>query len=345
MPNVSKLATSPVLRRVLLVAMAVALLSYPWLVPNSYLRYAGVLVIMYAVLSTSWNLVGGFTGYVSLGHAAFFGLGAYGTGLGVVRLDLGHIPALLLSALGVMAFAVVAGLAAVRVRGSSFVIVSIAMVTMLSLIVQDARDITGGSSGLRVPPLSETLDRTDNHLLFYNLFVVLLALVLLTWWAIGRSRFGAGLKAIREDEDKAEALGVPTMAYKVAIFTLSAGFTALAGGLYGMWFGNLDPIFVFSIILGATMVLMALLGGVRHLFGPLLGALIVAPANEYFLIAFGESQLHIVLSGLVLAVVVLFMPDGVIPAVQKLYRRFQPAAASIREQSQAELHEREGAKT
>lgn len=346
MPNDSERAGRPwwsgrLLLRVALVAAAVALLAYPWLVPNSYLRYAGVLVIMYAALSTSWNLVGGFTGYVSLGHAAFFGLGAYATGLGVVRLGLDHVVALVLSALLTMVFAVVVGLAAVRVRGSSFVIVSIALVTMMSLIAQDARGLTGGSSGLRVPPISESLDRSGNHLLFFNLFLALLAVVLLTWRFIDRSRFGAGLKAIREDEDKAESLGVPTTAYKVAIFALSAGFTAIAGGLYGMWFGNLDPIFLFSIIVGVNMVLMALLGGVRHLFGPLLGALIVAPANEYFLTRFGESQLHIVLSGAILAVVVLFMPDGIIPAVRALLRRFRPEAASIREQTQAQLHDQQ----
>ena len=322
-----------------MVAAAAALLSYPWLAPNSYLRYAGVLTVMYAVLSTSWNLVGGFTGYVSLGHAAFFGLGAYGAGLAVTDLDLPHAVALALSTVGTVMFAAVVGLAAVRVRGASFVIVSIALVAMMSLIAQEARELTGGSSGLRVPPLSESLDRTTNHVLFFNLFAAVLALALLTWWFVDRSRFGAGLKAIREDEDKAEALGVPTTAYKVTIFALSAGFTGLVGGLYGIWFGNLDPIFVFSVILGANMVLMALFGGVRHLFGPTLGALVIAPASEYFLTNHGETQLHIVLSGALLAVVVLFMPDGIIPAARSQLQRYGPAAASIREETQAELRE------
>jgi branched-chain amino acid transport system permease protein len=326
------------------VVAAAALLSYPWWAPNSYLKYAGVLAVMYALLSTSWNLVGGFTGYVSLGHAAFFGVGAYGTGLLVIDGGLPHVVALALTAVGVVIFAAVVGLAAVRARGASFVIVSIALVTMLSLIAQDARGLTGGSSGLRVPPLSEDLDRASNHVLFFYLFAALLVLALLTWWFIDRSRFGAGLKAIREDEDKAEALGVPTMAYKVAIFALSAGFTGVAGGLYGIWFGNLDPIFVFSIILGANMVLMALFGGVRHLFGPTLGALIIAPASEYFLTNHGETQLHIVLSGVLLGGVVLFMPDGIIPAVRSLLRRYGPTASSIQEQTQAELRERQEAK-
>jgi branched-chain amino acid transport system permease protein len=319
------------------VAGAAALLAYPWLAPNSYMRYAGVLTVMYAALATSWNLVGGFTGYVSLGHAAFFGLGAYGTALGVTDLDLPHAAALALSAAGTVVFAAIVGWAAVRVRGASFVIVSVALVAMMSLIAQEARSLTGGSSGLRVPPLSEDLDRTANHVLFFHLFAAVLALALVTWWFVDRSRFGAGLKAIREDEDKAAALGVPTTAYKVAIFAVSAGFASLAGGLYGVWFGNLDPVFVFSVILGVNMVLMALFGGVRHLFGPVVGALVIAPAGEYFLTNHGETQLHIVLSGALLAVVVLFMPDGVIPAVRSLLGRFGPAAASIREETQADL--------
>jgi branched-chain amino acid transport system permease protein len=337
--SVRRRSSGPLVTRILFAAGAILLLAYPWMVPTSYLRYAGVLVLMYAALSTSWSLVGGFTGYVSLGHAAFFGLGAYATGLGVTRLELNHFIALLLAAVGVVLFAVVIGLAAVRVRGSSFVIVSIALVAMLSLLAQQWRSLTGGSRGLRVPVLSESLSRTENHLLFYNLFAVLLALALLTWWFIDRSRFGAGLKAIREDEDKAEALGVPTTVYKVTAFALSAGFTALAGGLYGMWFRNLDPIFIFSIIIGVNMVLMALLGGVRNLLGPLLGALIVAPSAEYFLLRYGETQLHIVLSGAILAVVVLFMPDGIIPAIKKLFARFQPEAASIREESQEQMRD------
>ena len=341
MRRASELLARPATRRALTAVVAVPLLAYPWLVPNSYMRYAGVLTVMYAALSTSWNLVGGFTGYVSLGHAAFFGVGAYGTALAVTDLGLPHAAALALGAGGTVVFAVVVGLAAVRVRGASFVIVSIALVAMTSLIAQEARDLTGGSSGLRVPPWSEGLGRNANHALFFYLFAAVLALALTTWWFVDRSRFGAGLKAIREDEDKAEALGVPTTAYKVAVVALSAGFTGLAGGLYGIWFGNLDPIFVFSVILGANMVLMALLGGVRHLFGPLLGALIVAPAGEYFLTNHGETQLHVVLSGALLAVVVLFMPDGVIPALGALARRFGPAAASIREETQAELRDRQ----
>ncbi|WP_431911498.1 branched-chain amino acid ABC transporter permease [Nonomuraea jabiensis] len=298
-------------------------LAYPWLVPNYYLVYAGALTVMYAAMSTSWNLLGGFTGYVSLGHSAFFGLGAYGTGLLIVRLGVPWVTALLVSAVAVTVFAVFVGVAAVRVRGASFVIVSIALVSMMNLVVQGWRSLTGGSTGLQVPSPFPDLHRGQTHMVFFYLFLALLGLALLSWWYVSRSRFGAGLRAIREDEDKAESLGVPTGAYKVTAFALSALFVSLAGGLYAVWFGSLDPIFVFSILISSYMVLMSLLGGVRHLFGPLLGALIVAPAGEYFLIALGETQIHLTATGLVLVLVVLFMPDGILSRLTR--RRTGPS--------------------
>jgi len=183
---------------------------------------------------------------------------------------------------------------------------------------------------LRVPLIGD-LSRMQVHTLFFYMFALMLVLVMATWWFIDRSKLGMGLKAIREDEDKAQALGVPTNAYKITAFAISAGFTALGGGLYAAWFNALDPVFVFSIIIGANMVLMSLLGGVRHLLGPVLGAVIVVPATEYFLVQLGETQIHLVATGLLLAFVVLVMPDGIIPAIAALRRRRDPPASSIRE--------------
>jgi branched-chain amino acid transport system permease protein len=291
------------------------------------------------VLATSWNLVGGFTGYVSLGHSAFFGLGAYGTALLITRAQWHWSVALLASAALIAVFAAIVGVAAMRVRGASFVIVSIALVAMMNLLVQGWRSLTRGSMGLRVPIQFRELDRAQTHILFFYLFLALLALALFCWWYIDRSRFGMGLKAVREDEDKAESLGVPTAGFKVAAFALSALFVALAGGLYAVWFRSLDPIFMFSILIGSYMVLMSLLGGVRYLFGPLLGALIVAPAGEYFLVNLGETQIHLTATGLLLGIVVLFMPEGIIPAAAKLIGLRKPPEASIREET-AEDRER-----
>jgi branched-chain amino acid transport system permease protein len=218
--------------------------------------------------------------------------------------------------------------------------VSIALVLIMLLVSQSWVAVTNGSNGMRVPrPFGEDVLRPEQHERFFYLHVGLVATALLVWWLIDRSRFGTGLKAIREDEDKAQALGVPTFAYKLVVFVISAFFTALAGGMYALWFGFLDPIFQFSILVGAYMVLMSLLGGIRSLFGPVLGAVVVGYSLEYFKAQYGDTQFHLVALGVLLGLVVLFMPDGVLPALGSLVNRFSPQAASIREMTAGELVE------
>ncbi|MGM1064183.1 branched-chain amino acid ABC transporter permease [Saccharothrix sp. Mg75] len=329
-----------VLKAVGLVGLAAFLVAFPRLAPDPFVLSVGVVIISYAVLATAWNFVGGFTGYISLGHAAYSGLGGYATGLLVLRAGIDPWPALLLGGVVVAVLAVPVGVAALRARGASFVIVSIAVVLVLLLVFQSWGSVTGGSDGLRVPrPFGPDVLRPEQHQRFFHLHAVLLAVVLLCWWLIDRSRFGMGLKAIREDEDKARSLGVPTVRYKLAAFVVSAFFTALGGGLYALWFGFLDPVFQFSILVGANMVLMSLLGGVRSLFGPLVGAVVVGYATEFFKARYGDTQLHLVATGALLAVVVLFLPDGIIPALRGLVDRLRPARASIREITQEELAE------
>ncbi|WP_290513952.1 branched-chain amino acid ABC transporter permease [Aeromicrobium sp.] len=335
----SRITPTRALKTVTFVACAIALLTFPQWAANPYILSAGIVILNYAVLSTSWNFVGGFTGYISLGHAAWFGLGAYSTGLLITKADLPSFVAWAGAGIIVALLAVPVGFAALRVRGASFVIVSIALVLIMLLVFQSWSSFTGGSNGLIVPRPFPGLLRPEHHRVFFFLFLALLAVALLVWWIIDRSRFGLGLKAIREDEDKAEALGVPTYSYKLIVHVISAGFTGLGGGMYALWFGDLDPIFQFSILIGSYMVLMALLGGVRHLYGPLLGAVIVGGALEYFKLEFGDSQLHLVATGLLLAIVVLFMPDGIIPAGTRLLDRLRPEVSSIREMTAAELLE------
>jgi branched-chain amino acid transport system permease protein len=332
---------SRAIRLVALAAGAGLVLGFPAAMGDPYMLTVGISVLNYAVLATSWNFVGGFLGYISLGHGALAGLGAYATALLVTRAGLPSFVALPVAAALVAALAVPIGAAALRVRGASFVIVSIALVLILLLVFQSWASLTGGSVGLVVPRPFPELRRAEHHEVFYFLFAALLAAALAAWWLIDRSRFGLGLKAIREDEDKSEALGIPTFAFKLIAFVVSAAFTALAGGLYALWFGDLDPVFQFSVLSGSTMVLIALVGGVRHLFGPALGALIVGSALEYFKLEYGDTPLHLVATGLLLGAVVMFMPEGVIPALTGLFRRwFGPREASIREVTAGELRDR-----
>ncbi|WP_235585506.1 branched-chain amino acid ABC transporter permease [Serinicoccus chungangensis] len=323
------------------VVAVVLALMVPWLAPDAFILSVAVVIASYAAFAVGWNFVGGFTGYISLGHASYSGLGGYAVALLTTHTGINPWVALVLGAVAVALLAVPIGIASLRVRGASFVIVSIALVLILLLVFQSWASVTGGSEGLRVPrPFDNSVLRPEQHTRFYFLFLVLIGIALLVWWLIDRSQFGAGLKAIREDEDKAEALGVPTFRYKLVVFVISAFFTSLAGGLYALWFGNLDPVFQFSILTGSYMVLMSLFGGIRSLVGPVVGAVVVGYAMEVFKAQYGDSQFHLVALGLLLAVVVLFMPEGVVPALLGLVHRLRPAATSIREESAAQLLER-----
>lgn len=323
------------------VLLAIAILGFPFLGFNPFIMSVAVVIMSYACFATGWNFSGGFTGYMSLGHASFTGLGGYATALLIMRLDVPSWVALFLGAAIVAVLAIPIGFAALRVRGASYVIVTLALVLILLLVFQSWSSLTGGSNGLRIPrPFGPEVLRPEQHLRFYFIHAALLALMLVLWWAIDRSRFGAGLRAIREDEDKAQSLGIATFGYKLAVFCISAFFTALAGGLYALWFGFLDPIFQFSILIGSYMILMSLVGGIRSVFGPVLGAIVVGVGLEFFKAQYGDTQFHLVALGLLLVVVVLLMPEGIIPTVAQQLNKLRPTATSIREESAEELEER-----
>lgn len=317
--------------------VVLVMLLWPTISPNPYMTSAGVLILSYATFATAWSFMGSFTGYISLGHIAFYGLGAYGTALLVMHTPVPSFGAVVLAAVATAVIAIPVGFAALRLRGASFVIVTIALILVLQLVFQAWSTVTGGSDGLTVPRPFPDMLRPQHHETFYYIFLALLAVLLLAWTFINHSRFGSALKGIREDEDKASSLGSPIGSLKLTAFVLSAFGVGIVGGLYALWFGDLDPLYQFDVVLSVQIVLMALLGGLRFLFGPLLGALLVGAGQEYFLLSFGQSQFHLVATGLLLALVVLFLPDGVLTGFQQLISKFRPQSTSIREVSAEDL--------
>jgi branched-chain amino acid transport system permease protein len=337
--NVSK--TRRILTWGAVVAACSIAAAYPALAPNPYYRFVGTMTVMSAALAMAWNIMGGLTGYISLGHSAFFGIGAYFTGLTVVHYELPPFAMAAAAGLFVALVAIPIGYLALRTRDASFVIVTLALVYITGLLAQAWRGLTRGSLGLSLPRL-EGFGRDAIHVPFYFAFLLLLAVVVLVTWWIRRSRFGMGLNAVREDEDKAEMLGVNTDIYKLSAFVLSAAFVGIGGGIYAYWFSYLDPNFVFEIGIGVNMILMSLLGGVRSLLGPVLGAIIIVPSSEYLLAEFGASQLHLLATGLLLGIIVLVMPQGIIPAIEGVVKRFTGPAPSIRENQATPERERAG---
>lgn len=260
--------------------VVLVMLLWPTISPNPYMTSAGVLILSYATFATAWSFMGSFTGYISLGHIAFYGLGAYGTALIVMHTPVPSFGAVVLAAVGTAVIAIPVGFAALRLRGASFVIVTIALILVLQLVFQAWSTVTGGSDGLTVSRPFPDMLRPQHHETFYYIFLALLAVLLLAWTFINHSRFGSALEGIREDEDKASSLGSPIGSLKLVAFVLSAFGVGIVGGLYALWFGDLDPLYQFDVVLSVQIVLMALLGGLRFLFGPLRGRCWSAPVRS-----------------------------------------------------------------
>jgi len=293
-------------------ALAVLLLVGAPAVLSPFLIQFLINLFMLAALAESWNIIGGFTGYASFGNVAFFGIGAYTTG---VLLTVGGLPfALALPAAGLlaMAFGALIGLPILRLKGHYFAIATLGVAETTREIVYNLK-ITGGGTGLTMPITKSPLP------FFYLMLAILLAATLVNWW-LSASRFGYGLIAIREDEDAAAAMGINTALYKTVAFSLSGAFAGLAGGVFAYWITFIDPDGVFRVIMTIQMIIMAVFGGMGTVVGPLLGALVLASVSEVLstqLVSLAE-----LFNGLIVILVVLFMPRGLVDVIRK--REFSP---------------------
>ncbi len=276
---------------------------------------------MYAAMSVGWDIMGGYAGYVSLGHVGFFGLGSYVAGLLVVHFG---IPVFVSAPfVGLLAAVVGAGLGwiSLRARGTSFVVVTLTFTYVIQLFALNLRGITGGSSGLYLPLL--TLPSDMIILPFYYSMLVLLVVAILVSIAIRRSKFGLGLIAIREEEGKADGSGVNTSLYKILAFAISVSFAGAAGALHAQYLNYVDPDLAFELIITLNLVIMSLVGSRGTVWGPVLGAFILWPLQTYLIGLWPDlaGQVHLIALGVVLVLVVMFMPEGIITAIGDRRRR------------------------
>jgi branched-chain amino acid transport system permease protein len=208
---------------------------------------------------------------------------------------------------------------ALRTRAATFVIVTIAFMFMLQLLAENLVGLTGGGAGLGFPVPPWTGDYFNTP--YYYAMLALATLALGVSWRIRRSKFGLGLLAIRDDEDKALAVGVPTRAFKLTAFIVSAALVGMIGAVYGYYVTYIYPQFVVDPLIGISMVLMVFLGGLGTLSGPVLGALILEPAQLWLAYNFGASRLYLVLYAAVFLAVILVLPRGIVPSVTELVER------------------------
>lgn len=304
--------------RAWLVVAFIVLLVYPLVQHSQYYQHVMIMTMMAAVLASSWNILGGYAGYTSLGHAAFFGLGGYLVALAHNHLGWHPFISTWFLAFIVMGVALILGWISLRTQGSAFVVVTIAMVFIFRLVALNLSSITNGARGLTQPrPGWGGVQWSPEFIKipFHYIMLALLCLTIFVSWRIRQSKFGLGLIAIREDEGKAEAVGINTMLYKVLAFGISAYFMGVAGGIYSFFFTYIDPQFIFDVFTGVTMVLIAILGGRGTLWGPVLGAFIMEPLGNWVVGAFGGTQIHLAVFGGILLAVMLFMPQGILPTL------------------------------
>jgi ABC-type branched-subunit amino acid transport system ATPase component/ABC-type branched-subunit amino acid transport system permease subunit len=336
----AKAIRSPWTALAALVVIAVAV--YPILSDNLYYQNMFILSMVFAIGAVGLNIITGYAGYISLGQGAFIGLGAYTVGI-CVR-DLGGSPWVWVPVAGVLAGAVAAvlGVVAMRARGHSFVILTIAFLFLVQLLATNWDSLTNGTGGVTMPLPTWSPDY-QNWPFYYSLMGLLALSLLLSWW-IRRNKFGMGLIAIREDEDKAATVGVSTPTYKILAFVASAVFVGMAGGVYGYYIGFIDPLGMFNILLSVQIILSLLLGGRATLWGPVLGAFMIEWLNETSNNEFGGGNARLLIFGGLLVLVVMFLPRGVIPTADGWIERWRArgkAGLAGERLSDIDLRERE----
>jgi branched-chain amino acid transport system permease protein len=349
----------PTWKLVLFLAVVLACALVPGFVHNDYLMQVFFRIVLFAALGLAWNLVGGYAGQLSLGHVAFFGVGAYGFAIlstqgvpqGIAswifrRLHLppswldslasyslfrpwlgrGGFPlwvSVFLAAAVAMGFAAIIGRIAFRLRGPYFTLSTIAFAEVLRLGAANL-NATGGAIGLSTPPLFHAKTFLQVHQLstvqqFYLAAVVLAVFCFVINYATSKSRPGYYLMAIREDEETAAAVGIDNASYKLRALLISAFLTALGGALYASAFQYIVPDSALSIEISVQMAIITMLGGAGTLLGPVIGAILLLGASEVFKNRFQES--HLLIYGILIVVVVLFLPEGIVGGLRHLFRQ------------------------
>ncbi len=290
------------------------MLAPPLFTSNQFLLHLGITVLLWTLLGVSWNLLGGFAGQVSFGHATFFGVGAYTTMILYLRLGLAPWYGMVLGGLVAVAVSLPIGMICFRLRGPYFSLSTLAVAEIVRLVALNWEALTNGPVGLLITTLPRVAVggralNWESKIPFYYMIAALAALAMAATWRLSRARLGAYLLAIREDQDAAEAIGIDTVRAKVLTLALSAFFTGLAGGFYGLYFRYVDPDAVFPIALSVEMVFIAVVGGLATVIGPVIGAVFLTTLGELFRERFLVG--HLIFYGLFMMLVIRYLPEGI----------------------------------
>lgn len=302
-----------------LVAMVVLAALYP-LTLSAYIT-VGISVLLFTGWATSWNLLGGWAGQLSLGHASFVGLGAYIVAIGASQFGLAPWWSVLIAMVVAGVLALIWGKLTFGLRGPYFSLSTIAIAEIMRLVAINEGWLTGGASGVFIDTLPEPFgidlfDKTTQYYMALFYAAITIAITIL----ISTRRFGYQLKAVRDNEEAAMAAGIDPTVIKLKAFVLSGVLTALGGGIYGIFLSFIEPHIIFNLLLSIQIALTVIIGGRGTIWGPAAGAALLVISGEAFRTAFAQANLLVY--GVLILVVILVLPRGIVGEyVHKLVRR------------------------
>lgn len=299
-----------------------ALAVLPLVGLSSYAMHIVILSVMWAVAGMAWNILGGYCGQVSFGHAAFFGMGAYSAGLLAHHFGASPWWGFIVSLPVVAAVALLMGSLVLRLRGPYFVLATLAIGEVLRITCENLTYLTNGTLGIMIT--RTWVEKTP----YYYIILALAALTFLSVKLIAASRWGYYFVAVREDQDAAESMGIDTTRYKTIALTVSAAITGLAGAFYTNYMGYIDPQVVFSLgDISILIIMVVMVGGVATQWGPIVGAGIMVLLAEVIRSIPRLGTAHQTLFGILLIVIIIYLPNGLVGDFQKLRRIFGKGAA------------------
>jgi branched-chain amino acid transport system permease protein len=277
-----------------------------------------ILILMWGAVSGAWNVAGGYAGQVSLGHSAFFGIGAYSAALMATRWNASPWLGMLVGAVVATGAGLIIGYLSNRLKGPYFALATIAFSQVLLIVASRWRAFTAGSEGVPVPfrPGFWTLGFASKVSWVYLVLGLALAVYLVEVY-LERSRIGYRLAGVREDEDAAEALGIPSRRLKVMAVAASAALTSVCGTLWAQYVGFVDPFYVFSVDLSVRFALNTIIGGLGTAMGPFVGSILITSLETYLRAVFSDVRgglvgIYLIIYGCLLIVVVRFIPQGLV---------------------------------
>ena len=298
------------------------LIVLPLIVKNPFYQDLLFMMFFYSVLAGAWNFIGGFAGQTSLGHTAFFGIGAYTSTLLYLNLGISPWIGMLAGAALAMLVSIAIAVPCFRLKSHFFALSTIAFAAVLRYLATYFRGITKGAVGLLIPFNNGwPTFMFRNKIPYIYLTLTLMLIVVFVSYLIKISKTGYYLRALRENQDAAESLGVNTSLYKLIALLISVFFVALAGTFYAQYLLYIDPETVFSFSISISMALFSIIGGIGTVTGPILGAFILTPLDVMLRAWFGNQYFGInyIIYGIVLVVVVIYLPSGIISWIEKKY--------------------------